>query len=48
MGRLVARVLGVLAVGLGVGLLTWGISAANAGEPLRVPAFGRGGLAVLQ
>jgi hypothetical protein len=37
MGRLLARVLGVLAVGLGVGLLVWGISAAHAGEPIRVP-----------
>jgi hypothetical protein len=39
MGRLLARILGVLAVGLGVALLTWGIVSANTGEPIRVPAF---------
>jgi hypothetical protein len=39
MGRLLARILGVLAVGLGVGLLTWGISASNMGEQIRVPEF---------
>jgi hypothetical protein len=37
MGRLLARVLGVLAVGLGVGLLVWGIVTSHAGEPIRVP-----------
>jgi hypothetical protein len=39
MGRLSARVFAVLAVGAGVGLLTWGISAAWMGDPIRVPGF---------
>lgn len=38
MGRLLARILAVLAVGAGVGLLTWGISAAAMQEPIRSPA----------
>ena len=36
MGRLLAMILAVLAVGAGVGLLTWGISSAAMKEPIRV------------
>ncbi len=39
MGRVLARIFAVLAVGAGVGLLTWGISATYTGEPLRMPEF---------
>jgi len=39
MGRLLTRIFGVFAVGVGVGLLAWGISAAARNEPLRAPAF---------
>ncbi len=34
-GRIVARVLAVVAVGTGVGALTWGICAATFGDPVR-------------
>jgi hypothetical protein len=34
MGKLAARILGVLCVGVGVGLLAWGISSAVMHEPI--------------
>ena len=39
MGRLLGRIFAVFAVGVGVGLLAWGISAAVRNETLRAPAF---------
>ena len=39
MGRLLARIFAVFAVGVGVGLLAWGISASIRNETLRPPAF---------
>ena len=37
MGRAIARIFAVLALGGGVGILTWGIIAACCGEPIRIP-----------
>ena len=39
MVRLLARVVAVFAVGLGVGILAWGIAAAVKNESIRAPAF---------
>jgi hypothetical protein len=39
MGRLLARVLAVFAVGLGVGILAWGIAAAVKNETIRAPTL---------
>ncbi len=39
MVRLVAWIFAVFAVGLGVGILAWGISAAVKNETVRAPAF---------
>jgi len=36
-GRMFARILAVLAIGLGIGVLTWGIVAASLGEAIRSP-----------
>ena len=37
MGRCLARVFAVLALGTGVGCLVWGITSAALGEPVRTP-----------
>lgn len=37
MGRAIARIFAVIAVGAGVGILTWGITGAARGDPIRVP-----------
>jgi len=39
MARLLARIFAVFAVGLGVGILAWGISAAVKNESVRAPTF---------
>jgi hypothetical protein len=36
-GRAIARIFAVLAVGSGVGILTWGITAAKSGQPVFIP-----------
>ena len=38
MGRLFARIFAVIAMGAGVGFLTWGITSAALGEPVRTPS----------
>ncbi|OHB78507.1 MAG: hypothetical protein A2V98_03670 [Planctomycetes bacterium RBG_16_64_12] len=41
MGRALTRIFAVVALGLGVGCLAWGITSAALGEPIRTPlAFG--------
>lgn len=37
MGRCLARILAVLALGTGAGCLVWGIMSAALGEPVRTP-----------
>ncbi len=37
--RLLVRIVAVFAVGLGVGILAWGIAAALKNETIRTPAF---------
>ena len=37
LGRALARIFAVLALGAGAGMLTWGITSAALGEPIRSP-----------
>jgi len=39
MGRMLARLVAVVALGAGIGVLTWGITSAAMHEELRAPAF---------